>query len=70
MSLVDEKVTSIKVLANGISTDFESRSVNASEGVLHMAMHVGDVVVVLRISGKLKARKSLLRLFAYGPCSW
>ena len=43
-----------------------SMSVNAFEGVLHMAMQVGDAIVVLRISGKLKAWESSLSLFASG----
>ena len=47
-----------------MSTDLASMSVNASEGVLHMAVLVGDAIVVLRISGKLKAWESSLSLFA------
>ena len=49
-----------------MSTDLASMSVNASEGVLHMAVLVGDAIVVLRISGKLKAWESSLSLFASG----
>ena len=66
MSRVGEKVISIEVLAKGISTDLASMSVNASEGVLHMAGHVGDAIVILRISEKLKAWESSLSLFASG----
>ncbi len=66
MSLVGERVTSIEALAKGISTDLASMSVNASERVVHQAMQVGDAIVVLRISGQLKAWESSLSLFAYG----
>jgi hypothetical protein len=52
---VGEKVISIEVLAKGISRDLAAIRVKASEGVLHMVVHVGDVVVGLRSSGKLKA---------------
>ena len=66
MSLVGERVISIEVLAKGIRTDLASMSVNASGGVLHMAMHVGDAIVALRISGILKAWESSSSLFASG----
>jgi len=66
VSLVGERLISIEVLAKGISTDLASMSVNASEGGLHMAIQVGDAIVVLGISGKLKAWESSLSLFAYG----
>jgi len=66
VSLVGERVTSIEVLAKEISNDLASMSVNASEGVLHMAMQVGDAIVVLRISRNLKAWESSSSLFASG----
>ena len=66
MSLVGERVISIEILAKGISTDFASMSVNASKGVMHMAVRVRDAIVVLRISGKLKAWESSLSLCASG----
>ena len=64
MSLVGERVTSIEVLAKGMSTDLASMSVNSSEGVLHIAVQVENAIVVLRIFGKLKAWESSLSLLA------
>jgi hypothetical protein len=58
MSLTGEKVMSSEVLAKGMSRDFVSMRVKASEGVLHKAKNVGDVVDILRISGKLRAWES------------
>ena len=66
MSLMGEKVMSSEVLANGISRDFVSMRVKASEGVLHKAMKVGDVVDILRISGKLRAWESSVSLKTSG----
>jgi len=59
-------VISIEILAMGISTDLASMSVNAFVGVLQMAVQVGDTIVVLRISGKMKAWESSLSLVASG----
>ena len=66
MSLTGEKVMSSEVLAKGMSRDFVSVRVKASEGVLHKAKNVGDVVDILRISGKLRAWESSLSLWASG----
>ena len=66
MSLVGEKVMSIEVLAKGIRRDLAAIRVKASEGVLHMVVHVGNVVVGLRSYGKLKACEKLSNLSAYG----
>ena len=55
MSLVGEKVTSIEVLAKGICNDIGTISVKESKGMMHMVVQVGDNIVVLRISGELKA---------------
>ena len=66
MSLVGEKVMSIEILAKGISNDLAAIRVKASEGVLHIVAHVGDVVVGLRSSGKLKACEKRSSLFAFG----
>jgi len=66
MSLVGEKMTSIEVLAEGISSDLASISAKASEEVLHMVVQVGDAIVVLRIYGKLKAWEKSFSLFASG----
>ena len=43
-----------EVLAKGMRRDFVSMRVKASEGVLHKAMKVGDVVEILRISGEVE----------------
>ncbi len=58
MSLICEKVMSREVLAKGMSRDFVSMRVKASEGVLHKAKRVGDVVDILQISGKFRAWES------------
>ena len=55
MSLVGVKVISIKVLAKGINIDLATIRVKVFEGVLHMVVHVGEDVAVLRSSRKLKA---------------
>ena len=55
MSLVGQKVISIEVMAKEISSDLAAIRVKASEGMMHMDGHVGDVVVVLWSSRKLKA---------------
>jgi len=66
VSLVDEKVISIEVLAKGTSNELAAIRVKASEGVLHMDVHVGDVVVGLRNFEKLKARENRSNLLASG----
>ncbi len=52
----------MEVLAKRIKSDLAAMRVKASEGVLHMDVHVEEAVVVLRISGKLKAceKRSIL----------
>ncbi len=62
MSLNGEKVMSKEVLAKGMSRDFVSMRVKAPKGVLHKAKKVGDVVDILRISGKLRAWESSFSL--------
>ncbi len=62
MSLTGEKVMSSEVFAKGMRRDFVSMRVKASEGVLHKAKKVGDVVDILRISGKLRAWESSFSL--------
>ncbi len=66
MSLIGEKVMSIEVLAKGMSRVLASMRVKASEGVLHKAKKVGDVVEILRISGKLRAWESSFSLWTSG----
>ncbi len=55
MPLTGVKVSSTNFLAKGMSRNLASIRVKASEGVLHMARHVGANVEVLQIYGKLKA---------------
>jgi len=63
---VGKKVMSIEVLAKGFRRDLAAIRVKASEGVLHMDVHVGDAVVSLRSYGKLKACEKLSDLSASG----
>jgi hypothetical protein len=62
LSLVKEKVMRMEVLAKEIRRDLAAIRVKASKGVLHMVVHVGDVVVGLRSSRKLKACDKLSNL--------
>jgi hypothetical protein len=55
VSRVGEKAISIEVLAKGISNDLAAIRVKAFEGLLHVVVLVGGVVVVFQSSRKLKA---------------
>ncbi len=53
---------SSEVFAKGMRRNFVSMRVKASKGVMHKAKKVGDVVDILRISGKLRAWESSFSL--------
>ena len=63
---VGEKAISIEILAKEISIDLATIRVKAFEEVLHMGVHIGDAVVVLRSSRKLKACEKRSSLSASG----